>query len=66
MCKMLTKHGKSDTTNELSYWCTAVMDGKEKRVRIRHIGRGRFLVLEPENSSQHTIIDASDILHCDA
>ena len=66
MCKMLTKNRKSDTNPEISYWCTAVIEGKEKRVRIRHIGRGRFLVLESENSSQDTIIDASDILHCDA
>lgn len=50
---------------KLSCWCTASINGKKIRVRVRHVGRGRFLVIEAEGTLDRAMIDAADILHCE-
>ena len=48
---------------KLSWWCTAVFNGKE--VRVRHLGRGKFHIIEAELDIDAKIIDAADIVRCD-
>ncbi len=63
---MLNKKPSNVSTLKLSSWCTAILDGKQVRVLVRHIGRGKFQVIEDESgTSDQRIIDASDIIHCD-
>jgi hypothetical protein len=51
---------------KLSFWCTAILDGKQVKVRVRHLGRGKFQVIEDEAGiSSQRVIDASDIIYCD-
>jgi hypothetical protein len=63
---MFEKHKKSDAhLLKLSFWCTAIVGGTHVRVRIRHIGRGKFQIIESDLDTGAKVIDASDILHCD-
>jgi len=46
---MLAKHKKPEINLvKLSSWCTAIINGKEVRVRVRHLGRGKFQIVEAE------------------
>lgn len=50
-----------------SSWCIASINNDKRRVKIVHIGRGKFRVIsdaEGNVSADNIIIDASDILHC--
>ena len=61
---MLAKHKKPEINLvKLSSWCTAVINGKE--VRVRHLGRGKFQIVEAELDIEAKIIDAADIVRCD-
>ncbi|AFU57471.1 hypothetical protein Ngar_c05280 [Candidatus Nitrososphaera gargensis Ga9.2] len=63
---MLNKKLSNVRMLKLSSWCTAILDGKQVRVRVRHLGRGKFQVIEDESGTNNQkIIDASDIIHCD-
>ena len=63
---MLAKHKKPEINLvKLSWWCTAVINGKEVRVRVRHLGRGKFRIVEAELDIDARIIDAADIVRCD-
>lgn len=66
MQPMQNKKPSNVSMMKLSSWCTAILDGKQVRVRVRHLGRGKFLVIEDEAGTNHQrIIDASDIIPCD-
>jgi hypothetical protein len=47
-------------------WCLCVLQESEVKVKIRHIGRGKFKVIEDEANGTYIgkIIDASDLIHC--
>lgn len=43
-----------------------MIDGKRVRVRIMHLGRGKYRILEDESGlHDYQVIDASDIVDCD-
>jgi hypothetical protein len=64
--KLLLKEKKPDPNLlKLSFWCTAIVNGADMRIRVRHTGRGKFQVLESELDMGVRIVDASDIVHCD-
>lgn len=64
---MLVREKKPDTKLvKLTCWCTAIINGAEAKVRVRHVSRGKFLVIEAERDTDAKFIDASDIVHCDA
>lgn len=48
------------------HWCLATMEGREVKVKIRHVGRGRFKILEDEDGGKQVgkILDASELVHC--
>ena len=63
---MLAKHKKPEINLvKLSSWCTAVINGKEVRVGVRHLGRGKFQIVEAELDIEAKIIDPVDIVRCD-
>jgi hypothetical protein len=47
-------------------WCLAKIDGVEVKVRLDHIGRGRFRIVEDEHDGQYVnkVLDASELIHC--
>jgi hypothetical protein len=50
-----------------SSWCLASIKDAKTKVRIVHIGRGKFKVIsdgEGDRYADNIIIDASDIFHC--
>jgi hypothetical protein len=49
-----------------SSWCLAYIKDVKRRVKIVHIGRGKFKVISGEGYTytDNIIIDASDIFHC--
>ena len=49
-----------------SFWCDAILDGKQVRVRVMHLGSGKYRILEDESGvHDYKVIDASDIVYCD-
>ncbi len=47
-------------------WCLARIDGSEVKVRLDHIGRGRFRIVEDEDNGKYVskVLDASELIHC--
>jgi hypothetical protein len=52
--------------NELDSWCIVSLNGIDSIVKIKHIGRGKFRIVEVFNGDLKvdTIVDASDIFDC--
>jgi len=53
--------------NKYSSWCSVVVEGgKRIKVRLAHVGRGKFLVLEDGEGGIYIDkkVDASDIVSC--
>lgn len=52
--------------SELANWCTVSVNGINSIVKIKHIGRGKFRIVEvfDGNLKVDTIVDASDIFDC--
>lgn len=47
-------------------WCIVSVNQRDSIVKIRHIGRGRFRIVEVLNGNLKvdTIVDASDVFDC--
>ena len=54
--------------SELDNWCVASVNGINSIVKIRHVGRGKFRIIEGSDGKLpvDSIVDASDILNCRA
>ena len=52
--------------SDLDSWCVVSINGIDSIVKIKHIGRGKFRIIEVFNSNLKvdTIVDASDVLDC--
>jgi hypothetical protein len=52
--------------NEGSSWCTIEINDRRIRASIKHVGRGKFLILDDNNEGKYSglVIDASDVLNC--
>lgn len=52
--------------NELDSWCVVSINRIDSIVKIKHIGRGKFRIIEVFNGNLKvdTIVDASDVLDC--
>jgi hypothetical protein len=65
---MLSTINNGETLSQKnSSWCIASINEVKKRVKITHIGRGRFKVISDEEGDRYIeniILDASDIFHC--
>ena len=49
-----------------SSWCSVLIDGSIIAAKVKHIGNGRYKIIEDKESGKYfdRIIDASDIFHC--
>ena len=50
-----------------SSWCLVSINQAKKKVKLVHIGRGKFKVIageEGDRGNDNKIIDAADIFHC--
>lgn len=48
-------------------WCLcSIKEGGEVKVKIVHVGRGKFKVIEDEDQGRQVgkILDASELIHC--
>jgi len=54
------------TTEKNCIWCTLSIDKIRVKAKIKHIGTGKFEVLDDESGRKYTgnIVDASDVYHC--
>ena len=52
--------------SEPDSWCIVSVNRRDSIVKIRHIGRGKFRIVEVFNGNLEidTIVDASDVLDC--
>jgi hypothetical protein len=52
--------------SEHDSWCIVSVNGVDSIVKIKHIGRGKFRIVEVFNGDLKvdTIVDASDIFDC--
>jgi hypothetical protein len=59
---------KSDVliTEKNSTWCTLSIDKIRVRAKIKHIGGGKFEILDDESGGKYrgNIVDASEVYHC--
>ncbi len=53
-------------TSELDNWCTVSVNGIYSIAKIKHIGRGKFRIVQVLNGNLKvdTIVDASDVFDC--
>ena len=53
-------------TIKLDSWCIVSINGIDSIVKIKHIGRGKFRIIEVFNGDLKvdTIVDASDVFDC--
>ena len=57
----------NSTLEKHSSWCSAELnEGKKIKVRLKHVGRGKFVILEDEEGGKYIDkkIDASEIVSC--
>lgn len=47
-------------------WCTISVNGSKTKVLLRHLGRGKFEVVNDESQGNliGKVFDASEIFHC--
>jgi hypothetical protein len=47
-------------------WCTILVGNIKTKVKVRHIGKGKFKVINDEQNGNliGNLLDASDIFHC--
>jgi hypothetical protein len=52
--------------SELDSWCVVSLNGINAIVKIRHVRRGKFRIIEDSDGKLliGSIVDASDILNC--
>jgi len=57
----------NSSRDKYSSWCSAAIEGvKRIKVRLAHVGIGKFLVLEDVEGGKYIDkkVDASDIVNC--
>ena len=57
---------KKSAVEKNQAWCTVSVRDVKTRVAVRHLGKGKFKVVNDEMNGNlvGNILDASDILHC--
>lgn len=58
--------GKKGVQEKNDSWCTVLVNDSKTEVQVRHLGRGKFIVVsdESEGSLIGKELDASEIFHC--
>jgi hypothetical protein len=49
-----------------SSWCTLLINGSKVRAKVKHVGSGKYRIVEDKDDGKYigTVVDASDIFHC--
>jgi hypothetical protein len=57
---------KNESVEKDGTWCTISVNGIKRKVQVRHLGRGKFKVVNDESQGSliGSIFDASEIFHC--
>jgi hypothetical protein len=53
-------------SDENSSWCNLPFNGSNVRARVKHVGSGKYRIIEDKDDGKYvgTVVDASDIFHC--
>jgi hypothetical protein len=56
----------NDNSDSDSSWCNLLINGSNVRAKIKHVGSGKYRIIEDKNDGIYvgTVVDASDIFHC--
>ena len=56
----------NDNSDSDSSWCNLLIDGSNVRAKIKHVGSGKYRIIEDKNDGKYVgrVVDASDIFHC--
>jgi hypothetical protein len=57
---------KKESVGKDKTWCTISVNGIKTKVQVRHLGRGKFKVVNDESQGSliGSIFDASEIFYC--
>lgn len=49
-----------------SSWCNLLISGSNVRAKVKHVGSGKYRIIEDKDDGKYvgTVVDASDIFHC--
>jgi len=49
-----------------SSWCNLLINGLNVRAKVKHLHAGKFRIIEDMDDGKYvgTVVDASDIFHC--
>jgi hypothetical protein len=55
-----------DNSDSDSSWCTLLISESTIPARVKHTGRGNYRIIEDKAEGKYvgTVVDASDIFHC--
>jgi hypothetical protein len=56
----------NDNSDSDSSWCNLLFDGSNVRAKVKHVGSGKYRIIEDKGDGKYvgTVVDASDIFHC--
>jgi hypothetical protein len=56
----------NDGLDSDSSWCALLINGSNITARVKHVGRGKYLIIEDKDDGKYigVAVDASDIFHC--
>ena len=56
----------NDNSDNDSSWCKLLINGSNVRAKVKHVGSGKYRIIEDKDDGKYvgTVVDASDIFHC--
>jgi hypothetical protein len=56
----------NDNSDSDSSWCNLLINGSNVRAKVKHLGAGKYRIIEDKDDGKYvgTVVDASDIFHC--
>ncbi len=56
----------NDNSDSGSSWCNLLINGSNVRAKVKHLGAGKYRIIEDKGDGKYvgTVVDASDIFHC--
>jgi len=56
----------NDNSDNDSSWCNLLINRSNVRAKVKHVGSGKYRIIEDKDDGKYvvTVVDASDIFHC--
>jgi hypothetical protein len=64
--KVMMNESMSYKDSDDSSWCNLLINGSNVRAKVKHLHAGKFRIIEDKVDGKYvgTVVDASDIFHC--